>query len=70
MTPAEINYRAKSNMADKSCGVCTNFQPVENSKIDGNCFGNKVTAEGLCNYFTPVVIGADVQTTGRAQKSA
>lgn len=70
MKPIEINYRAKSNVADSSCGVCTNFNPNENSETDGNCFGHKVVAEGLCDLYdaaTPVVA---IQGAGRLQKSA
>jgi len=70
MEPIEINYRAKSDVVDKSCGVCTNFQSVEGSETDGNCFGHQVVAEGLCNFFDPTAAVVEIQAVDRVQKSA
>ena len=70
MEPIEIKYRAKSDVADKSCGVCTNFQSDEESETDGNCFGHQVVAEGLCNLFNPTASVVEIQAVDRVQKSA
>src|SRR5713226_1190718 len=69
MEPIQIDYKAKSDVAGSSCGVCTNFQPVEGSESDGNCFGNKVVAEGLCNFFDPLASRVEMQAAGRLQES-
>jgi hypothetical protein len=47
----EFNYQPKSSDPNRKCGVCSNFQPVAGSELDGRCFGAKVTTEGLCDYF-------------------
>ena len=70
MEPIQINYKARSDVAGTSCGVCTNFQPTENSETDGNCFGNKVTVEGLCNFFDPLASRVEVQAMGRLRELA
>ena len=49
----EINYLPKSNDPKRNCGGCSNFQPVPGSELDGRCFGNAITVEGLCNFHSP-----------------
>jgi hypothetical protein len=70
MQPIEINYKAKSDVAGQSCGVCTNFQPEAESTTDGNCFGHQVVAEGLCNFYNPAAALVEIQTADRLQQPA
>lgn len=54
MQKIEVNYKAKSDDANRNCGKCVNFQPVPGSQADGTCFGYSVTVAGLCDFYTPL----------------
>lgn len=49
--PVRVNYRPNSEDPARSCSDCFFFDRPHDSD-DGNCFGHKVSATGLCDAFS------------------
>lgn len=49
MDKNSVNYKMVSDDPKKSCNTCKHFKMRENAV--GECFGNKVSSKGICNYF-------------------
>jgi hypothetical protein len=55
----DVGYMTLSDDETRRCGLCTHFRATSGEtgsecekQEQGSCFGNPVTANGLCRMFT------------------